>query len=165
MAENKMKKTGGKTEESPFPASKHEIIRNDNGQFAKGVSGNPGGRPKKTLTILLKNKLDENLIAGDVNMTVSEYIVDQAIELACCGDMQAIKWIFERVDGRPIPMKIDLTSEMKPIRILEIGFSRSLEKLADDEVIVVEKDGSERVVNKREFDSEIIAQWGYLDNK
>ena len=32
-------------------------------------------------------------------------------------------------------------------------------------VIVVEKDGSERVVNKREFDSEIIAQWGCLDNK
>ena len=72
MAEDKMKKTGGKTEESPFPASKHEIIRNDNGQFAKGSSGNPGGRPKKTLTILLNNNLDENLIAGVLNTTVIE---------------------------------------------------------------------------------------------
>jgi hypothetical protein len=156
MKDSNCRKNNGEQEESPLTATKHEIIRNENGQFSKGSSGNPGGRPKKTLTILLKHKLDENLIAGDVKTTIGEYIVDQAIKLACCGDMQAIKWIFERVDGRPIPMKMELMNKMEPIRILEVGFTKSLEKLADDEVIVIGKDGAERVVNKREFDSEII---------
>ena len=156
MKDSNRRKNKGEQEESPLTATKHEIIRNDNGQFSKGSSGNPGGRPKKTLTILLKHKLDENLIAGDVKTTIGEYIVDQAIKQACCGDMQAIKWIFERVDGRAIPMKMELINKMKPIRILEVGFTKSLEKLADDEVIVIGKDGAERIVNKREFDSEII---------
>ena len=45
---------------------------------------------------------------------------------------------------------------MKPIRILEIGFTKSLEKLADDEVIVIEKDGTERIKKKMEFDTLIV---------
>ena len=80
-------------------------------------------------------------------------MIDQAVKLAYRGDMQAIKWIFERVEGRPIPMKIEILNQKKPIRILDMGFTESLKELADDEVIVVEKDGSERVVNKREFDT------------
>ena len=80
-------------------------------------------------------------------------MIDQAVKLAYRGDMQAIKWIFERVEGRPIPMKIEILNQKKPIRILDMGFTESLKELADDEVIVVEKDGSERIVNKREFDT------------
>ena len=50
-------------------------------------------------------------------------------------------------------MKIEILNHQKPIRILDMGFTESLKELADDEVIVVEKDGSERIVNKREFDT------------
>ena len=53
-------------------SSKHEIIRNEHGQFIKGSSGNPGGRPTKHLTKLLRNKLDEILIADGLNMTIAE---------------------------------------------------------------------------------------------
>jgi len=67
------------------------------------------------------------------------------------GDMQAIKWIFERVDGRAIPMRLELVNEHKPIRILNIGFSETLKEIEDDEVIVIEKDGTERIEKKIEF--------------
>ena len=80
-------------------------------------------------------------------------MIDQALKLAYRGDMQAIKWIFERVEGRPIPMKIEILNQKKPIRILDMGFTESLKELDDDQVIVVEKDGSERIVNKREFET------------
>ena len=70
--------------------------------------------------------------------------------------MQAIKWIFERVDGRPIPMRLELVSEYKPIRVFDFGFNDTLEELADDEVIVVEKDGTERIEKKMKYDTLIV---------
>ena len=50
-------------------------------------------------------------------------------------------------------MKIEILNQKKPIRILDMGFTESLKELDDDQVIVVEKDGSERIVNKREFET------------
>ena len=86
----------------------------------------------------------------------ADLIIDKAIDLAIEGDIQAIKWIFERVDGRPIPMRIDLIEEHKPIRILDIGFSDTLEEIADDEVIVIEKDGTERIEKKKEYATFVV---------
>ena len=138
------------------PASKHEVIRDEKGQYMKGHSGNPGGRPKNTLTTILKERMIEDALIGDKWLTTADLIVDQAIHLALVGDMQAIKWIFERVDGRPIPMRLELVSEYKPIRVFDFGFSDTLEELADDEVIVVEKDGTERIEKKMKYDTLIV---------
>ena len=138
------------------PTSKHEVIRNEKGQYMKGNTGNPGGRPKNTLTTILKERMIEDVLIGDKWLTTADLIVDQAIQLALEGDMQAIKWIFERVDGRPIPMRLELVTEHKPIRILNIGFKETLKNIADDEVIVIEKDGTERIKKKMEFDTLII---------
>ena len=137
-------------------SSKHEVIRDEKGQYMKGHSGNPGGRPKNTLTTILNERMIEDVLIGDKWLTTADLIVDQAIQLALEGDMQAIKWIFERVDGRPIPMRLELVSEYKPIRVFDFGFSDTLEELADDEVIVVEKDGTERVEKKMKYDTAII---------
>jgi hypothetical protein len=133
------------------PPSKHEVIRDEKGQFVKGSSGNPGGRPSKTLTALLKDRINEGKSCNKADL-----IINKAIELAIEGDIQAIKWIFERVDGRPIPMRIDLIEEHKPIRILDIGFSETLEEIADDEVIVIEKDGTERIEKKKEYATFVV---------
>ena len=138
------------------PTSKHEVIRDEKGQYMKGHSGNPGGRPKNTLTTILKERMIEDVLIGDKWLTTADLIVDQAIQLALEGDMQAIKWIFERVDGRPIPMRLELVSEYKPIRVFDFGFNDTLEELADDEVIVVEKDGTERIEKKMKYDTVII---------
>ena len=138
------------------PTSKHEVIRNEKGQYMKGNTGNPGGRPKNTLTTILKERMIEDVLIGDKWLTTADLIVDQAIQLALEGDMQAIKWIFERVDGRPIPMRLELVTEHKPFRILNIGFKETLDNIADDEVIVIEKDGTERIKKKMEFDTLIV---------
>ena len=136
--------------------SKHEVIRDEKGHYIKGHSGNPGGRPKNTLTTILKERMMEDVVVNDKWLTTGDLIVDQAIQLALDGDMQAIKWIFERVDGRPIPMRLELVNEHKPFRILDIGFTETLEEIEDDEVIVIEKDGTERIEKKMEFDTLIV---------
>ena len=143
-------------EKKTKPTSKHEVIRDEKGQYIKGHSGNPGGRPKNTLTTILKERMMEDVVVNDKWLTTGDLIVDQAIQLALDGDMQAIKWIFERVDGRPIPMRLELVNEHKPFRILDIGFTETLEEIEDDEVIVIEKDGTERIEKKMEFDTLIV---------
>ena len=137
-------------------SSKHEIIRDEKGQYMKGNTGNPGGSPKNTQTTILKERMIEDVLIGDKWLTTADLIVDQAIQLALEGDMQAIKWIFERVDGRPIPMRLELVTEHKPFRIINIGFKETLKNIADDEVIVIEKDGTERIEKKMEFDTLIV---------
>ncbi|SVB09832.1 uncharacterized protein METZ01_LOCUS162686, partial [marine metagenome] len=42
-------------------SSKHEVIRNEKGQYMKGNTGNPGGRPKSTLTTILKERMIEDV--------------------------------------------------------------------------------------------------------
>ena len=143
-------------EKKTKPTSKHEVNRDEKGQYVKGNSGNPGGRPKNTLTTILKERMMEDVMINDKWLTTADLIVDQAIQLALEGDMQAIKWIFERVDGRPIPMRLELVTEHKPFRILNIGFKETLKNIADDEVIVIEKDGTERIKKKMEFDTLIV---------
>ena len=88
-------------------SSKHEVIRNEKGQYMKGYSGNVGGRPKNILTKILKEKMLEEVLIEDQWINTADLIVDQAIQLALEGDIRAIKWIFERVEGRPILMRFE----------------------------------------------------------
>ena len=61
--------------------------------WEKGQSGNPAGRPPKgeALTDVLREKVDK---AG---------IADKLIEIAMKkGDIVALKYIYDRIDGRPV---------------------------------------------------------------
>jgi len=73
-----------------------------NPNWKPGVSGNPNGRPKKgeTLTDLLGEKLDK------------DKFVRRLISLAWKGDMTAIKYIYDRIDGA-IPQKSQIEAEVK----------------------------------------------------
>ena len=73
----------------------------------KGYSGNPSGRPKNILTKILKEKMLEDVLIDDQWINTADLIVAQAIQLALDGDIRAIKWIFERVEGRPILMRFE----------------------------------------------------------
>jgi hypothetical protein len=68
--------------------------------FVKGKSGNPKGRPKKgqTLTEILRAALLE---ANEQGILKGRALGDVLMRLADAGDIDAIKYIYDRVDGKP----------------------------------------------------------------
>lgn len=78
--------------------------------FKPGQSGNPGGRPKGTsLTALLREAVDREDGAG---RTVGDVLIDVLIGIARAGDRQAIKDVFERVDGK-LTDKLEIDDKRK----------------------------------------------------
>ena len=55
-----------------------------------GESGNPNGRPKNSVTMLLKNKTNED----------NQAVADKLYQLALNGDMSAIREYIDRTDGK-----------------------------------------------------------------
>ena len=72
------------------------------GPFVKGdVRINRKGRPKKgaSLTDVLSWKLGEINEAGKPG---KEVIAEKLIALALDGDVNALKYVYDRIDGRPL---------------------------------------------------------------
>jgi hypothetical protein len=67
--------------------------------FPKGVSGNPSGRPKNVLSKAIRKKLEE--VEEGQDRTVAERITDKLAELALAGNIEAIKLLGDRSEGRP----------------------------------------------------------------
>jgi hypothetical protein len=87
--------------------------------FEKGDSRiNRRGRPKKgeALTDILNKKLDGKDGEGNLHR---EAVADKLIALAEGGDVAAIKYIMDRVDGRP-KESIELTDGAVDTRLKEI---------------------------------------------
>lgn len=84
--------------------------------FQSGQSGNPGGRPKRaklftqSLLVALK-KTDAD------NVEAVQRIADKLVALAESGDVQAIKEIADRVDGKP-PQAIVGDNESDPVSLI-----------------------------------------------
>ena len=88
---------------SSDPSSEQKV--NIGHRWKKGQSGNPGGRPKKELSVsaILKVKLSEIYTdkTSKKTQTKAQWIADKLIFLALKGDMPAIREILNRVDGAP----------------------------------------------------------------
>ncbi len=70
-------------------------------QFPPGVSGNPNGRPKLTrLTDALREQLAE-LSPDAPEETIAEQIARALISEAKSGNVQAIREIADRTEGKP----------------------------------------------------------------
>ncbi len=80
---------------------KQDKTRDKNGKWKSGVSGNPNGRPKKNLCVtdLLRDIGNEELSKS--KETLLELMVHKVYEKAINGDMRAIEFITERLEGRP----------------------------------------------------------------
>ena len=77
--------------------------------WEKGQSGNPAGRPKKgeALTDVLRDKVDKEAVA--------EKLISIAMEK---GDIVALKYIYDRIDGRPVEtVNQNVTEAPKVIQI------------------------------------------------
>ena len=88
--------------------------------FPKGRSGNPQGRPKKgeTLTDLLREKIEAPKTAK-AKQTRKELIIEKLIALAEAGDLSALKYLFDRLDGRPTET-VEMTDGAIDQRLREI---------------------------------------------
>lgn len=80
-----------------------------------GESGNPGGRPKgRSLTARLRELLDRGEINGKPikdGQQVADLVAKALIKAAVRGNVKALQYIFDRVDGK-IPDKVwNLTPE------------------------------------------------------
>ena len=90
-------------------------------RFKRGESGNPNGRPKgKSAKTILKKivesggfNLEEH---GQYNLSFMELICYRLAQKAADGDIRAIKEIFDRIDGKPMPILPEI-SEPEPTKV------------------------------------------------
>lgn len=96
-------------------------IRDEQGRFIPGVSGNPEGRPPETIEQKIIKKAVKELIADykegltDALESIKPVLIAEALK----GNMQAIKEINDRTMGKPEQVT-DITSGGKPIPILNV---------------------------------------------
>jgi hypothetical protein len=79
--------------------------------FEKGVSGNPGGRPHwKQVTELMKTETNQEKLA---------VIVDKVFDLALEGNMRAIEFIADRLEGK-VAQRVEVSTKSdEPIRVFD----------------------------------------------
>ncbi len=102
--------------------------------WPKGVSGNPGGRPRKLpVTDVILQKLDEKCKQDKQGRTWAELLVVALLGKAIKGDVKAIAELIDRAEGKakqrsevsgpdggPIPFDIPDTREALERRIAEL---------------------------------------------
>lgn len=95
-----------------------EIIRDEQGRFVPGISGNPDGRPVEDETTKIRKKATKEIIAeykealGEALPMIQPILLAKALE----GDMTAIKEIHDRVMDKS-KQPTDITSDGKSIQI------------------------------------------------
>lgn len=69
--------------------------------FQKGQSGNPNGRPRKgnALSELIRKQLQEPAEAAD-GKTNAQVIAEKLVTLASAGDIDALKILLDRTEGK-----------------------------------------------------------------
>jgi hypothetical protein len=70
--------------------------------FVKGQSGNPGGRPKKADSPTAELRRILQLIDEATGKRNSTRVAETLLAAALKGNIEAIKYLFDRIDGRPV---------------------------------------------------------------
>lgn len=105
--------------------------RDKTGRFVAGRSGNPNGRPKKLpITDAIREELEKR---GKSNVRNDIAIARQLVKMAVAGDLDAIREIADRAEGKsrqrseisgpeggPIPFELPGTREELERRLAEL---------------------------------------------
>jgi hypothetical protein len=106
-------------------------------QFPKGQSGNPQGRPKLTkLTEALREQLAE-IAPNAPERTVAEVIARALIREAVSGNVQAIREIADRTEGKPM-QKVDLDLQVSDWRTLAKNYSLNEQDVIREAKLLIE---------------------------
>lgn len=75
----------------------NDLVRNDKGQFVKGISGNPNGRPKGSRNRIVEQKLAlEEAVRDHVSPKHIRSLLKKMYDLAMDGDVAAGKFILDK---------------------------------------------------------------------
>ena len=98
--------------------------RKDNGQFAKGHSGNPNGRPKRSTE-------EKYLTALSRRVTLKDWatIVNTAVARAKAGDSTARQWLSDYLMGKPVQRSEISGPDGGAIDVHDSRFDAALEKV------------------------------------
>ena len=90
--------------------------------FQKGVSGNPGGRPKRgeSLTDILRKLGDiEDVVYNGTTISRKQAVAEAIWQKAIAEkDLQAIKYLYDRIDGLPVARQEVSGEDGEPFKLL-----------------------------------------------
>jgi hypothetical protein len=146
---------------SRFPQSRTAFTQNSDETVSnpknlkpwpKGVSGNPGGRPKlKPLTEELERLLEQEAPKSK-GQTWAAVIAEALVKRASKGDVRAIAELGNRIEGRPVQaVELDANLNDSIVERLQAGLRRVLAGMTDEEI--------------RDKIKQLEAQLGDLDNE
>lgn len=95
--------------------------RDEQGRYLPGTSGNPGGRPKGSVSLVaaLRRELERRQDSGQPGI---EAVAARLVDLAVGGDLRAAREIADRLDGKPT-QAVDLHAS-EPFVLKPITFDR-----------------------------------------
>jgi hypothetical protein len=79
--------------------------------FRKGQSGNPGGRPKKAEFPTAELRRILQMIDESSGKPNSTHVAEMLLAAALKGNIEAIKYIFDRVDGKRVEQRPEGASD------------------------------------------------------
>jgi hypothetical protein len=99
---------------------KPEPNRDEKGRFGAGNNANPNGRPPRawTMSTLIEEALEE--VETQSGKSFKSLVAKRLAHMAVNGDIQAIKEINDRIDGKP-RQSTDITSGGRPIPIMAVN--------------------------------------------
>jgi len=107
-------------------------------QWKKGQSGNPKGRPKSiTLSEAYRRELAKVDPTDEHKRTFAEILAEQAVVKAKTGDVQALREIADRTEGKA-RQTITLTGERR--EQIERAIDRMVERAAADGHVLTRED-------------------------